>query len=115
MILAGATGMHVYESVDEDASSGRTIAILLGIAVLFRLAMLPFFEGYVLDQTSRTLAVAAWTEGPYPFLGTRIWPDGNYLLAWLGLFLGESLYWSSRWIGLLAALTNVPLIYLLAR
>jgi hypothetical protein len=111
--LAGGT--HAYGSEEDEASNGRIIAILLVIAVSFRLALLPFFEGYVLDQTSRTLSVAAWNDGPYPFLGTQIWPDGNYLLAWLGLFLGESLYWSSRWIGLLAALTNVPLIYLLTR
>jgi len=108
METSSSTGDHGPQS-----RVARGLALALVAAVVVRLLFMVTFEGYVLDQTTRVLDVAHWDHGRYPFFGTRLWPDGNYLLPAVALKLMKGLtpFWSTRWLYLLVALSNIPLLH----
>ncbi len=87
----------------------------LMIGALARLLYLWLTEGAAGDGASRTLLAYDWVVHGGRLFGQTTWPELNYLLPAIGVWLGGDLYWMPRVIFALLSLAAIPLAWHVAR
>lgn len=80
----------------------RPALVLCVLSLVLGVLGLMYFEGTGNDGTGRLLEAGAWLREPYNILGTKTYPDGNYLLPALIIALTGELFWGVRivWMAL---------------
>lgn len=104
------------QTADESRESWWTsLVLILVVAALIRAVALFTFEGTIHDGTTRVLVAQDWLSGGRPIFGRTNWPEGNYWLPALALWIWNEPYWSVRVLFALVGLTNVWLVFQLGR